>query len=632
MDLQDLWFCLIAFFFAAYFVLEGFDFGVGLLLPFLPRNEEERSTMFRTIGPVWDGNEVWLVIAGAAMFAAFPAWYATMFSGFYVALLLLLVFLIVRVLSFEWRERHEQSRWLGVWAWANTIGSLGAALIWGVAFSNLLYGVPINSSGDFDGSFWDLFNLYTLLGGVAVVLLFAFHGATYLTLRTTGELCRRAAAAARRLSIATAVVGAGFLIWTVAVAVDRNDKDVFPPLLPALLAIVALLGAVVCVRLARSGWAFVLTAAGAFLVVATIFTSLYPRVMVASNDFANSLTVDNASSAHYTLKVMSVVALIVTPIILLYQAWTYHVFRGGLGGEEVAGAGRPASGAEARQRRCVPIARPAPGPPRARRAAAARVDVGARRRRGAARPRPRRSCSRASPRGPSTARRSTSCRAAARAARRRRRSAARPPPGASRSSAGARRPTCSRSCGSSSSSGGCATSPPRSTAPRAPRSRRSRSAGSTRSRRRSRATCRRSSSRSSSRSRCSCSSRRSTSISAGVMLLTLPLVPVFMWLDRPLHGAARARALAGARAARDALPRRRPRPADAARVQPRRGAGGADRATVSERVPAHDDGDAARRVPLGHRARARGDARDRARRGDRRRAPRRGRDRLRGRR
>ena len=311
MDLPVLWFCLVGFFFAAYFVLEGFDFGVGLLLPFLPRNEEERSTMFRTIGPVWDGNEVWLVVAGGAMFAAFPAWYATMFSGFYIALLLLLVFLIVRVLSFEWRERHEHSRWLGVWAWANTIGSLGAALIWGVAFSNLLYGVPINSSGDFDGTFWDLFNLYTLLGGVAVVLLFAFHGATYLTLRTTGELCRRAAAAAGRLSIATAVVGAGFLIWTVAVAVDRNDKDVFPPLLPALLAIAALLGAVVCVRLARSGWAFVLTAAGAFLVVATIFTSLYPRVMVASNDFANSLTVDNASSAHYTLKVMSVVALIV---------------------------------------------------------------------------------------------------------------------------------------------------------------------------------------------------------------------------------------------------------------------------------------------------------------------------------
>ncbi len=337
MDLPELWFCLVAFFFAGYFVLEGFDFGVGMLLPFLPRNERERSAMFRSIGPVWDGNEVWLVVAGGAMFAAFPAWYATMFSGFYIALLLLLCFLIVRVLSFEWRERHEHSRWLGVWAWANTIGSVGAALIWGVAFSNLLYGVPINSSGDFAGDFWDLFSLYTVLGGIAVVLLFAFHGATYLTLRTTGELCRRAAATAGRLSVAAALVGAAYLIWTVAVAVDRNDKDVFPPLLPALLAIAALLGAVVCVRLTRSGWAFVLTAAGAFLTVATIFTSLFPRVMVSSSDFSNSLTVDNASSAHYTLQVMTVVALIVAPIVLLYQGWTYRIFRERIGGEEPAG-------------------------------------------------------------------------------------------------------------------------------------------------------------------------------------------------------------------------------------------------------------------------------------------------------
>ena len=505
MDLQELWFCLVGFFFAAYFVLEGFDFGVGLLLPFLPRNEEERSTMFRTIGPVWDGNEVWLVIAGAAMFAAFPTWYATMFSGFYIALLLLLVFLIVRVLSFEWRERHEHSRWLGLWAWANTIGSLGAALIWGVAFSNLLYGVPINSSGDFDGSFWDLFNLYTLLGGVAVVLLFAFHGATYLTLRTTGELCRRAAAAAGRLSIATAVVGAGFLIWTVAVAVDRNDKDVFPPLLPALLAIVALLGAVVCVRLARSGWAFVLTAAGAFLVVATIFTSLYPRVMVASNDFANSLTVDNASSAHYTLKVMSVVALTVVPIILLYQAWTYHVFRARLGGEEepCAGRSRPA-----RDRRLGArgAARPAPGPPRGRRAGVLALDVASRRRRRAARPRPGRPDRRR--RGARLRRRVA--RRADRAARPARRGLDRPG-GRSLGLRGRRQASCDRRARDPAARARRATA---SRSARRARRRRERRGGhgapwraSTRSRRRSPAICRRSSSPSRSRSRCSCSSR-----------------------------------------------------------------------------------------------------------------------------
>jgi cytochrome d ubiquinol oxidase subunit II len=333
-DLQVLWFCLVAFFFAGYFLLEGFDFGVGMLLPFLPRNEEERSTMFRSIGPVWDGNEVWLVVAGGAMFAAFPAWYATMFSGFYIALLLLLALLIVRVISFEWRERHEDSRWLAVWMWANTVGSAGASLIWGVAFANLLYGVPIDSNGDFSGSFWDLFSVYTVLGGIAVALLFAFHGATYLTLRTGGELCRRAAAAAGRLSLAAAVVGAAFLIWTVAVAIDRNDKDLFPPLLPALLAVAALVGAVVAVRLARSGWAFAFTAAAAFLVVATLFTALFPRVMVSSTSFSYSLTVDGASSAHYTLAVMSVVALIVAPVVLLYQAWTYRVFRARIGGEE----------------------------------------------------------------------------------------------------------------------------------------------------------------------------------------------------------------------------------------------------------------------------------------------------------
>ena len=487
-------------------MLEGFDFGVGLLLPFLPRNEEERSTMFRTIGPVWDGNEVWLVVAGGAMFAAFPAWYATMFSGFYIALLLLLVFLIVRVLSFEWRERHEHSRWLGLWAWANTIGSLGAALIWGVAFSNLLYGVPINSSGDFDGTFWDLFNLYTLLGGVAVVLLFAFHGATYLTLRTTGELCRRAAVAAGRLSIATAVVGAGFLIWTVAVAVDRNDKDVFPPLLPALLAIAALLGAVVCVRLARSGWAFVLTAAGAFLVVATIFTSLYPRVMVASNDFANSLTVDDASSAHYTLKVMSVVALIVAPIILLYQGWTYHVFRARLGGEEKPS---PADLVPRRDRRLGAPMR-ALDPRLVRRAGAVRALLALDAALGVV---------------AALLVLAQAVLIAAVAARvfggavldevagllallvDRHGRAGRGRVGLRASSAGGRRPTCSHRCGSSSSSGGSAIVRPRSTASRAPRWRRPRSPASTRSRRRSRATCRRSSSPSRSRSPCSSSSR-----------------------------------------------------------------------------------------------------------------------------
>ena len=233
MDLELFWFCLVAFFWAGYFLLEGFDFGVGMLLPFLPRNERERRVMFETIGPVWDGNEVWLVVAGAATFAAFPGWYGTMFSGLYLALLLVLVLLIVRVLSFEWREKRDSPRWQATWMWANTIGSIGAPLIWGVGLSNLVYGLPIDSDGHFAGSFWDLFNPYTVFAGLAAVLLFAFHGATFLTLRTTGDLLS-GRAAARRLALPAALVVGDFLIWTVWVAVDRNEKDVFPPVLPAV--------------------------------------------------------------------------------------------------------------------------------------------------------------------------------------------------------------------------------------------------------------------------------------------------------------------------------------------------------------------------------------------------------------
>ena len=336
MSLPELWFILIAFFWSGYLLLEGFDFGVGMLLPFLPRNEAERGTMLESIGPVWDGNEVWLVVAGGATFAAFPAWYASMFSGFYIALLLVLIFLIIRVVSFEWREKSESPRWRAVWLGANALGSFGASLIWGVGLSNLLFGVPLDSNGDFTGTFWDLFHPYTVVAGVTFVLFFAFHGAVFLTLRTSGDLCERARVTARRLALPAVAVAAIFAVWTVVVAVDRNDKDVFPPVLPAALAIAAAALAVVFVIAGRSGWAFVMTGLGAVLLVATIFTSLYPRVMVSSPNFQNSLTIDNASSAHYTLAVMTVVALVFTPVVLLYQGWTYHVFRHRLAGEPAA--------------------------------------------------------------------------------------------------------------------------------------------------------------------------------------------------------------------------------------------------------------------------------------------------------
>ena len=332
MTLAEIWFVLVAVLWGGYFVLEGFDFGVGMLLPFLPRDEEERSVMFESIGPVWDGNEVWLVVAGAATFAAFPAWYASMFSGFYLALLVVLVCLIVRVVSFEWRERSSTPGWRATWMWANTLGSAGASLIWGIALSALLYGVPLDSNGDYAGTFWDLFHPYTVVAGLAVVALFAFHGATFLVVRTAGDLCDRATRAAGRLAPVALVLGAAFLVWTVVVAVDRNDKNVFPPVLPAATAAGALAAAAILVR-RRSVLAFAMTALGTVAVVGTLFTSLYPRVMVSSPNFGNSLTVANASSAHYTLAVMSVVALIAAPVVLVYQGWTYHVFRRRLGGE-----------------------------------------------------------------------------------------------------------------------------------------------------------------------------------------------------------------------------------------------------------------------------------------------------------
>jgi cytochrome d ubiquinol oxidase subunit II len=351
MGLDDFWFVLIAVLWAGYFVLEGFDFGVGMLLAFLPRDERERGAMFETIGPVWDGNEVWLVVAGGATFAAFPAWYATMFSGFYLALLLVLVLLIVRVISFEWREKSEDPRWRAAWQWANTIGSVGAAFVWGVALANLVHGVPLDSKGDFSGDILDLFSAYTVLAGLAVVALFALHGAIFLTLRTGGALCERAAATARRLCVPVAVLVAAVLAWTVAVAVDRNERGALGPAVPAALGIAAIVAAVVFVLARRSGPAFVMSALTAVGFVATIFTGLYPRVLVSHPTFANSLTVANASAGHYALTVMTVVAAIFTPLVLLYQGWTYHVFRARVGGAapgSVEAVDRPPAGLPSR--------------------------------------------------------------------------------------------------------------------------------------------------------------------------------------------------------------------------------------------------------------------------------------------
>ena len=334
MTLEEFWFVLIGVLWSGYFVLEGFDFGVGMLLPFLPRDERERSLMFQSIGPVWDGNEVWLVVAAGATFAAFPAWYATLFSGFYVALLAILVLLIVRVVSFDWRERHHGERWRMTWLCANSIGSFGAAFLWALALANLVQGVPLDSSHVFTGGIVDLFSPYTVVMGVAVVALFALHGATYLTLRTSGALRRRAAATASRLAPIAAVLAAGGVAWTVVVAHQNNQRAVVPVAIPAVLTGVLVIGAAVLTARGRATWAFAATGLAAVGVVATIFTGLYPRVLVSDPAFGNSLTISNAASGPYALEVITVVAVVFTPIILLYQGWTYHVFRARLGGDD----------------------------------------------------------------------------------------------------------------------------------------------------------------------------------------------------------------------------------------------------------------------------------------------------------
>jgi cytochrome d ubiquinol oxidase subunit II len=333
MTLEIFWFCLIAVLWGGYLVLEGFDFGVGMLQTVVPRNERERGVLFETIGPHWDGNETWLVVAGGATFAAFPAWYATMFSGFYLALLLVLVLLIVRAVSFEWREKSESARWRRVWLGANVAGSFGAPLVWGIGLAALLYGTPLDSDGGYAGDVRDLFNVYTVVAGIAVVVFFAFHGAIFLTLKTVGDLSDRARLAARLLAVPAVALGAVLLVSTVAVAIDRNDKDLFPPVLPAALGIALLAAAALLVFRDRPGLAFAGTALGILAGVATLFTSLYPRVMVSSPDFGNSLTVENAASSHYALTVMTVVALIVTPLVLLYQGWTFYVFRQRVGAD-----------------------------------------------------------------------------------------------------------------------------------------------------------------------------------------------------------------------------------------------------------------------------------------------------------
>ncbi len=309
MGLQVFWFIAIAFLWTGFFVLEGFDFGVGMLHGVIGKTEEERRVASATIGPVWDGNEVWLIVAGAGIFAAFPSWYATMFSALYLAIVLLLVALIVRGVSFEFRGKRDGAAWKRNWGRLQGAGSLLAPLLIGIALADLLHGLPIDTSQEFTGNFWDLLSPYSVFAGITLVLLCLLHGATYLSLKTEGDLRERAHRLARRFTLVTGAAVLVFGIWTQVVI----HHGAFPDFL-TVAAVLAIVASAWLLVERREGWAFAMTA------------------------FAMNLTVQNTSSAPYALKVMTVVAVIFLPVVMVYQGWTYHVFR-----KRLASPGAPAT-------------------------------------------------------------------------------------------------------------------------------------------------------------------------------------------------------------------------------------------------------------------------------------------------
>jgi cytochrome d ubiquinol oxidase subunit II len=321
MELTTVWFILIAVLWIGYFCLEGFDFGVGMLLPVMARDDRERRLMINTIGPVWDGNEVWLLTAGGATFAAFPEWYATLFSGFYLPLLLILLALIVRGLAFEYRHQRPEAAWHSWWDRAIIVGSYVPAVLWGVAFANIVRGVPIDETKDFTGTIFTLLNPFGLLGGVVTLLLFLTHGAMFLALKTDGDIRLRARALSVKVGLAAAGAAVVFLVWAQVLTGGAGSGVLF------VLASLALVGGIAAAYVGREGWGFIGTFVCIALAVAGLFAALFPDVMPSTTSDAFSLTTTNASATAYTLKVMTIVAAIFTPIVLCYQAWTYWIFR-----------------------------------------------------------------------------------------------------------------------------------------------------------------------------------------------------------------------------------------------------------------------------------------------------------------
>lgn len=322
-DLNVLWFILVAVLFIGFFFLEGFDYGVGILLPFVAKNDRERREVINTIGPVWDGNEVWLLTAGGAIFAAFPNWYATLFSGFYLALFLILLALIARGVAFEFRSKLDDPKWRSAWDWAIFVGSLVPGLLWGVAFANIVRGLPIDETMTYTGGFFYLLNPYSLLGGLVTLGLFALHGGLFLSIKTDGAVRERVEGLVKQLYIPVVLIAVAFVVFSFF-ATDIYSGRVLS-LVATGIVVVALLAVGYFVFFGKTfARAFIASGVGLAFVVVMLFSGLFPRVMPSTLGF--DLTIYNASSSPYTLQVMTIVALIFVPIVLAYQGWTYWVF------------------------------------------------------------------------------------------------------------------------------------------------------------------------------------------------------------------------------------------------------------------------------------------------------------------
>lgn len=322
MDLQNIWFVIIAIFWVGFFVLEGFDLGVGMLHWFVGKNDTERRVAINSIGPFWDGNEVWLIVGGAAIFAAFPGWYATMFSSLYLALVLVLLALMARGVAFEYRGKKDSQRWRSGWSLALGIGSALIPLLLGVGLGDLLVGLPIGADQEYAGTFWNLLTPYGLLTGVGLLVLCLSHGASFLALKTTGEVQHRSHRYAVQFGRVAAIL---VLLWVIATILVAGVKPV-----SVVFMVLAVLGVALSVLYqgkGRDGMAFTLSAIGIGATVATLFASLFPNVMVSSLDAAYNLTVENTASGNYALTIMTWVAVIMFPVVLIYQAWNYWVFR-----------------------------------------------------------------------------------------------------------------------------------------------------------------------------------------------------------------------------------------------------------------------------------------------------------------